>query len=97
MQKKEIQELLSAACEAEELYSLDELEKYTNVDTNQGLNLKYTLTPDFWDCECQQHFIHYKEINKCNQCGAERENQPDSNVSEILNLIQLGFISRQGK
>lgn len=41
------------------------------------------LNPDFWDCECETSFIHSKDIPSCPQCGALREEQPDSIDHEI--------------
>lgn len=39
---------------------------------------------DFWDCECEDDFIHQKEmLSVCPKCGAEEENQPDSLALEV--------------
>lgn len=41
------------------------------------------VTPDYWDCECEDHFIHPKDCEKCLVCGAIRNEQPDSRVNEV--------------
>ncbi|EKR91059.1 hypothetical protein [Leptospira santarosai] len=43
---------------------------------------------DFWDCECEDDFIHHKRFqNFCSKCcGAIEEEQPDSLVSEVMAL-----------
>lgn len=40
-------------------------------------------TSDFWDCECEEKFIHPRCEAFCPDCGAVREEQPDSRTSEI--------------
>lgn len=40
-------------------------------------------TPDFWDCECEHHFIHHYTENECPYCGSIREAQPDSRIDEV--------------
>ncbi|RHX84766.1 hypothetical protein [Leptospira stimsonii] len=43
------------------------------------------LHEDFWDCECEEDFIHSKHFqNYCSKCGAIEEEQPDSLVSEVM-------------
>ena len=38
----------------------------------------------FWDCECERNFWRRAHEEKCEHCGAERENQPDSSIAELL-------------
>lgn len=40
-------------------------------------------TEEFWDCECEENFMHSKKIPDCLICGARQEDQPDSRVSEV--------------
>jgi len=41
-------------------------------------------TPDYWDCECKDHYIHKKTDRlECSVCGATQDEQPDSRVEEI--------------
>ncbi|PKA03160.1 hypothetical protein CH375_18635 [Leptospira ellisii] len=45
---------------------------------------------DFWDCECDEDFIHHKAIeSECSRCGTFEEEQPDSIPSEV---IALGWV-----
>jgi len=42
-------------------------------------------TPDYWDCECEESYIHKKSDSlKCAKCGATQDEQPDSRVEEVL-------------
>ena len=41
------------------------------------------LNPDYWDCECDDYYIHSKDADKCEMCGAVRDEMPDSHQSEI--------------
>ncbi len=49
----------------------------------------FFTTPLFWDCECRDNFIHASLEDFCPRCGARRETQPDSRVTEVVS--QLGF------
>ena len=42
------------------------------------------LTDEYWDCECKINFIHPRSDNFCMKCKAERADQPDSCVTEVL-------------
>lgn len=41
-------------------------------------------TPEYWDCECGQGYIHPKSELKCAACEALQEHQPDSIIREVL-------------
>ena len=41
------------------------------------------LNPNFWDCECDEHYIHPGKYKKCPKCGARRDEMPDSRQNEI--------------
>jgi len=44
-----------------------------------------TTTPDFWDCECLGDYIHAKHDDDfCQNCHANRDDQPDSRLREVL-------------
>lgn len=47
-------------------------------------------TEEFWNCECPIYFHHHKTISKCLNCNTMKEEQPDSILKEIINLIQMG-------
>lgn len=40
-------------------------------------------TSDFWDCECEEEYIHHSGQPCCTKCGAIREDCPDSRLSEV--------------
>jgi len=44
----------------------------------------FHTTPLFWDCECEQEYIHPAFVESCPACGANRAEQPDSRLEEIF-------------
>ena len=41
-------------------------------------------TPLFWDCECEEFYIHDKDLcTECSICGTHMDDQPDSRISEV--------------
>lgn len=40
-------------------------------------------TPEYWDCECEEEYIHPAGQSCCTKCGAVREDCPDSRLAEI--------------
>ena len=52
------------------------------------LALSYPETPYFitttlyWDCECPKNYIRPAGMLMCENCGAHREDQPDSRINE---------------
>ena len=47
------------------------------------------LTDEYWDCECQKDYIHFRSRKFCPVCKKMREDQPNSRVSEVL---EQGFV-----
>ena len=45
---------------------------------------KIATTPEYWDCECEEDYIHRKGVDACLLCGAFRVDQPASRVGEVL-------------
>lgn len=46
-------------------------------------------TPYYWDCECEEDFIHAKSIgNFCPICGKFEHEQPDSHDTEVVEFYQ---------
>jgi len=43
-------------------------------------------TPEYWDCECRNNYIHPATQNECPKCGALRDEQPDSIVAEVIKV-----------
>lgn len=57
-------------------------ETHTNIDPVSGTN------PKFWDCECDENYIHAKaEKTHCPICHTYEEDQPDSMKAEVQLLI----------
>ncbi len=52
-------------------------------------------TPDFWDCECEENYIHPTYILYCIFCGANQFDQPNSRVNEVEKYIDAYAISSQ--
>jgi hypothetical protein len=44
------------------------------------------LTSLFWDCECDQDYIHPAAIAACEHCGSVQDDQPISHANEVLLL-----------
>lgn len=38
----------------------------------------------FWDCECEERYIHAFSSLHCALCGATQEDQPNARANEIL-------------
>jgi hypothetical protein len=51
-------------------------------------------TPEYWDCECEENYIHPKSQKKCHICNTFSKDQPDSRISEV---IDSGFILQKEK
>ena len=43
--------------------------------------------PDFWDCECENDYIHAKDETECLACGTPIDDRSDSRVDEVAVLI----------
>lgn len=44
-------------------------------------------TEKYWDCDCENNYIHPKSKERCSICGADRENSPDSMACEVDSYI----------
>lgn len=42
------------------------------------------LTSEYWDCECDNNYIHPKSQKTCEICKSWQESQPNSTVSEVI-------------
>lgn len=54
----------------------------------------------YWDCDCQEDYIHPKQVEYCPICGAEQDSSPDSRYYElsqeqlrVIQTILLGEIA----
>jgi hypothetical protein len=52
---------------------------------NTGCPDAFYTTPLFWDCECEENYIHALTEENCPACGATREDAPDTRVNEVFN------------
>ena len=58
----------------------------TQVDIAQALGPEtpyFMTTSLYWDCECQRNYIRPRDMNMCENCGAFKDESPDSRVSEL--------------
>jgi hypothetical protein len=62
----------------------EELRLHSLVLRVDGLDQTLLTTPDYWDCECDENYIHFHQAERCPRCGAERDSQPDARVFELL-------------
>ena len=51
---------------------------------NAGRSDAFYTTTLFWDCECEENYIHALIEENCPACGATREEAPDSRVNEVF-------------
>ncbi len=48
------------------------------------------LNEDYWDCECEEDYIHEKAKKKyCVKCNTLHFNQPDSRQNEVDILLEI--------
>ena len=48
---------------------------------------KIITTPDYWDCECENNYIHPRKHDECKVCGSIEEEQPESRLSEVYEQL----------
>jgi hypothetical protein len=47
-----------------------------------------TTSPRYWDCECQENYIHKKTVTlHCPICGCNEEDMPDSMLTEVIQML----------
>ena len=51
---------------------------------NAGRSDAFYTTTLFWDCECEENYIHALIEENCPACGATREEAPDARVNEVF-------------
>ena len=43
----------------------------------------------YWDCECDLDYIHHiSDVEPCEKCGSDPDDQPNSRVNEIVNAFE---------
>ena len=60
--------------------------KYDDMDKLEELDLPIT-TEYFWDCECEEHYIHPKTDEKCSICNHEHHEMPDARTIEVIKML----------
>lgn len=51
---------------------------------NTGRPDAFYTTSLFWDCQCEEDYIHALTEENCLACGAMREEAPDARVNEVF-------------
>lgn len=46
------------------------------------------LNLDYWDCECENNFIHPISQQRCDICGSEQEESPSSRENKVQLLLR---------
>ena len=49
------------------------------------------LNSDYWDCECEDNYIHHISKTDCKDCGAISDEQPFSRQNEVIYMLTEGF------
>ena len=85
----EIQGMVNALNNLRQTFGLDPIRHNLNCEIKDNA-LAPTLDEQYWDCECERHYIHLKKNRtECPVCGASEENQPDSRITEIALCTQF--------
>ncbi len=72
----------------------DNFEKYVRKESERvyrKINVKSSkvvTTPFFWDCDCENDYIHPKSVVVCNFCHAWEEESPDSRLNEVMDMLE---------
>ena len=46
-----------------------------------------TLNLSYWECECDEHYIHHRSKVKCNRCHAEYSDQPNAREEDVKAML----------
>ena len=57
-------------------------------------SLSENLSDEYWDCECEENYIHSVKSEFCRECGSLRENQPNSRSEEVIAMLVLNKITK---
>ena len=66
----------------EETYEQDTV-SVVKKDIGNGLT-----TPDYWDCECEENYIHPKAYTGCILCRMTHDECPDSRIIEVQAMLE---------
>ena len=57
-------------------------------DKSPAIDLTSETDDRYWDCECESDYNHKKsDVSKCDSCGAIQDEQPDSLVDELTDIV----------
>ena len=75
-----------ALAEAEGRGEFDDVDSTVEFEVVREKSCDGMATTDdrFWDCECEEHYIHPVSENRCSICGCEEVEMPPSRPNEIL-------------
>jgi PHP family Zn ribbon phosphoesterase len=45
--------------------------------------MNFYTHPDFWDCDCEDDYMHPISEKECHRCGMHEEDGPESRVIEL--------------
>ena len=48
------------------------------------------LTAEYWDCECENNYIHSKYVKFCRSCLVYAEDMPNSRIEEVREYLDYG-------
>ena len=48
---------------------------------------KDTLAPGFWNCKCNENYIHRHSKTKCEVCNSTKDQMPTSSMQEVLSWL----------
>jgi len=69
------------------LAEVNEERARVDLKNEEDARLHGTKQPEldarYWDCECEENYIHPRTQAKCEVCGALAEDQPDSHADEV--------------
>jgi hypothetical protein len=49
--------------------------------------MEILTTSMFWNCQCPSNSVHSKDQPRCERCGADAQDQPDSRITDVLQLF----------
>lgn len=76
-----------AQCSVPNEHDANDPTTFVAICTDEEFDLCAT-TPDYWDCNCDENYIHKKTHTLfCDKCGAKEEDQPDSRINEVRKTI----------
>ena len=55
----------------------------------------FYTTSLFWDCECEDHYIHPFHRRECCACGVRQEDAPDARLLEVIRYAHEFDLDRQ--